>query len=83
MRKSFFESYSRDLHEKIVGMGTTFTDMEEHPERLFTEHGYTQVAMTSVPLYAVERANLGIPRLAVRYFMRTLRDGYVIAVFRR
>ena len=83
MRKNFFEKYSRDIHEKIVGMGATFTDMEQTPERLFTENGYTPVVMTSVPLYAVERADIGIPAFAIRYFMTTLRDGYVIAVFRR
>jgi hypothetical protein len=83
MRKSFFEKYSRDIHEKIVGMGATFTDMEETPERLFTENGYATVAITSVPLYAVERANIGIPAFAIRYFLGTLRKGYVIAVFRR
>lgn len=83
MRKRFFERYSRDIHEKIVGMGTTFTDMEEEPERLFTDNGYTLVDRTSVPLHAVERANIGIPVIAIRYFLRTLRDGYVIAVFRR
>jgi len=36
-----------------------------------------------VPLYAVERANIGIPAFAIRYFLGTLRKGYVIAVFRR
>ena len=50
MRKSFFEKYSRDIHEKIVGMGATFTDMEETPERLFTDNGYTMVDIASVPL---------------------------------
>jgi hypothetical protein len=64
-------------------MGTTFTDMEETPERLFTENGYTTVAISSVPLYAAEHANMGIAAFAVRYFLRTLREGYVIAVFRR
>lgn len=83
MRKGFFEKYSRDIHEKIVGMGATFTELEEHPERLFTQNGYTMVDRTSVPMYAVERANIGIPAFAIRYFMRTLREGYVIAVFRR
>ena len=83
MRKNFFEKYSRDIHEKIVGMGATFTDMEEKPERLFTENGYATVAIDSVPLYAVERANIGIPAFAIRYFLGTLREGYVIAVFRR
>jgi methyltransferase (TIGR00027 family) len=55
MRKRFFEKYSRDVHEKIVGLGATFTDMMEHPERLFAEAGYTQVALESVPLYGHPR----------------------------
>ena len=83
MRKRFFEKYSRDIHQKIVGMGATFTDMAEHPERLFIEQGYTLVEMASVPLYAVDRVAIGIPAFAVRHLMRTLREGYVIAVFRR
>lgn len=83
MRKRFFETYSRDIHQKIVGMGATFTDMAERPEGLFIEQGYTLVDMASVPLYAVERGSIGIPAFAVRYLMRTLREGYVIAVFRR
>ena len=83
MRKGFFEKYSRDIHQKIVGMGATFTDMTERPERLFIDQGYTLVEMASVPLYAVEQASIGIPAFAVRYLMRTLREGYVIAVFRR
>lgn len=83
MRKHFFEKYSRDIHEKIVGMGASFTEMEETPERLFLENGYKQQALESVPLYAVERMNFGVPAFAVRYLMRTLREGYVIAAFRR
>ena len=83
MRKQFFDKYGRDIHEKIVGMGATFTDMEEAPERLFTDNGYTMVDSASVTLYAAERANIGIPAFAVRYFMSTLRNGYVVAVFRR
>ena len=83
MRKNFFEKYSRDIHEKIVGMGTTFTDMEESPERLFTDNGYTTVAIESVPIYAVERADIGIPKFLIKYVLRTLRNGDVIAVFRR
>ena len=83
MRRAFFEKYSRDIHEKIVGMGTTFTDMEERPERLFTDHGYEMVALESVPKYAVERADIGIPKFLINYVLGTLRNGYVIAVFRR
>lgn len=83
MRKGFFERYSRPIHEKIVGMGATFTDMEETPEHLFTDLGYTMIDRASVTLYGVTFGNAGVPAFVVRYFMPTLREGYVIAVFRR
>lgn len=83
MSKRFFDKYSRELHEKIVGMGATFTDMEDAPARLFTDNGYTMVDSASTPLYAADHANIAIPAFAVRYFMTTLRDGYVVAVFRK
>ena len=83
MRKNFFEKYSRDIHEKIVGMGATFTDLEQEPERLFTSNGYAMIARESVTMHAMERADAGIPSWAVRYFLRTMREGYMIAVFRR
>lgn len=81
MRKRFVETYSRDIHERIVGLGARFTDMTEHPEQLFTETGYTQVALESVPLYAVTHGDFGVPKFLVRYVMRTLRNGYLIGVF--
>lgn len=83
MRKKFFESYSRPIHEKIVGMGTTFTDLVEEPERMFLDAGYTMVDLSSVPLYVVDRKSFGIPAFAVRWFLRTLRNGYLVGVFRR
>ena len=82
MRKRFFEKYSRDVHEKIVGLGTTFKDMVEEPERLFTDRGYNMLALDSVPLYAVRRKDVGIPSFLVKYVMRTLRNGYLIGAFR-
>lgn len=83
MRKKFFESYSRPVHEKIVGMGATFTDMVEEPERLFLDAGYTMMDRASVPLYSMNRKSVGIPAFMIRWFLRTLREGYVIGVFRR
>jgi O-methyltransferase involved in polyketide biosynthesis len=32
MRQSFFRRYSRDLHDRIVGLGASFTYMSESPE---------------------------------------------------
>jgi methyltransferase (TIGR00027 family) len=83
MRSKFFERYSREIHEKIVGMGATFTDLEDVPEQLFIEQGYTMIDRASVLLHAVNHGDPGIPGFMVRYFMRTLREGYVIAVFRK
>jgi methyltransferase (TIGR00027 family) len=82
MRRSFFERYARDMHEKIVGMGTTFVEMTETPEALFTEAGYEAVSATSVALRAAQSPHVGIPPIVVRWFLGTLRDGYAIWKFR-
>ena len=83
MRKSFFEKYSRDIHHKIAGMGATFTDMIEEPERLFLENGYTMLDLASVTLRAARTKNIGVPAFVVRWLMRSLRDGYLIGAFQR
>ena len=82
MRKSFFDRYARDMHERILGMGTTFVELTETPEAMFTEAGYDAVASTSIPLGAAGAPNLGIPPFVVRWFMGTLRNGYTIWKFR-
>jgi methyltransferase (TIGR00027 family) len=83
MRERFFNQRVRDIHEKIAGMGATFTDMEENPERLFTDNGYAIVDSASATLHAADRENIGIPAFAIRYFMSTVRNGYMIVVARR
>jgi methyltransferase (TIGR00027 family) len=81
MRKSFFERYSRDLHEQIAGMGATFRDMSESPEKLFTDAGYRKLACTSIPLRAAEAGTLDIPAFLVKWVLGTLRNGYCICKF--
>ena len=81
MRKRFFEKYSRQLHQKILGMGATFTEMMDEPERLFTDAGYSMLALDSVPLYSMTRKNMRIPAFLIKHVMRTLRDGYLIGAF--
>ncbi len=83
MRKNFFAKYSRDIHIKIAGMGATFTDMIQQPERLFLDAGYTMLDLASIPLRAVTAKKLGLPPFIVRWFLRTLRDGYQIGAFHR
>jgi hypothetical protein len=76
MRRSFFERYSKGIHEKILSLGATFTDISEHPESLFLDNGYKPLSCVSIPLSAAEHGNLGIPFFLVRYFFKTLRKGY-------
>ena len=76
MRRSFFEPYSKKLHEKILSLGATFTDISEYPERLFLDNGYKPLSCVSIPLSAAEHGNLGIPFILVRYLFRTLSEGY-------
>ncbi len=81
MRRSFFEKYSRDLHEQIVGMGATFRDISETPEKLFTDAGYRKLACTSIPLRAAQSGGLDIPGFVVKWALGTLRNGYCIWKF--
>ena len=82
MRKSFFERYGKPVHEKIVQLGTSFTDLREQPENLFLENGYKLTSCTSIALFAAKYANLDIPAFIVRFFLKTLRNGYCIWEFR-
>ena len=81
MRKSFFERYSKPVHEKILSLGASFIEMMEHPENIFLDNGYKTLSCTSIPLYAARHGNLDIPAFVVRYFLKTLRDGYCIWKF--
>ena len=83
MRKSFFDKYSREIHLKIAGMGATFTDLVEQPERLFMSAGYTMLDLASIPLRAVTAKKVGLPPFAVRWLLHTLRDGYQIGAFQK
>lgn len=78
MRLSFFERYSKELHKKILSLGASFTALTEYPENLFLENGYKTLSCTSIPLSAAQHGNVGIPSFIVRYFLRTLRDGYCV-----
>lgn len=78
MRRSFFEKYSRPVHEKIVALGASFTDLQEKPEDLFVKHGYKIVSSTSVPLYAATHSKMDVPAFMIRYVLKTLREGYKI-----
>jgi methyltransferase (TIGR00027 family) len=83
MRQSFFEKYGRDIHERIVGLGTTFRDLSDEPERIFMDAGYTMKERTSIPLRTAERQGDRMTGFLVRWLLGTLRDGYCVVRFER
>lgn len=78
MRRSFFEKYTRDIHERIVGIGASFQDLSNQPEGVFIEAGYAVTARTSIPLRTAEQGAVDIPAFAVRWLLGTLRNGYCV-----
>jgi methyltransferase (TIGR00027 family) len=80
MSRRFFEKHSRTLHEKIAGLGTSFAFTVDDPEAIFRENGYRRLHKISVVGKAVEYKLVNIPRIIVRLFLRTLKDGYGIYV---
>jgi len=78
MRKTFFDRYSKEIHETIRSLGATFADLTDYPEGLFLDNGYATVSKASVPLYAAQHGGLGVPTFVLRVFMRTLMNGYNI-----
>ena len=83
MTRDFFEKYSKTLHEKITGMGTSFKFTVENPEAIFLENGYRR--MEEIPI--VEKSVLlgapDIPNDVFETIRPTLPSGYSIYVFER
>lgn len=81
MSREFFEKYSRTLHEKITGMGTSFKFIVDNPEEVFLENGYSLTGRVSVVESAVEFESIKIPMTVLKTLLRTLAEGYAIYVF--
>ena len=87
MTRHFFEKYSRSLHDKLKGMGASFTKISDAPAKVFTDDGYRHIGCQSIAVYAAQRGSFGAPAFLIRWivglFMRVLRDGYTINVFEK
>ncbi len=83
MRKSFFEAYSRPLHEKLAGLGAHFNELSETPEQLFLQSGYRPLGSTSIALHAAKLGHLEAPPFMVRWLLGKLRDGFAVHRFER
>jgi methyltransferase (TIGR00027 family) len=82
MTKTFNETFGRKLHDEIVSLGTSFQDMMDEPQALFSSEGYRTVSSTSITLHAAERGALSVPAFLVR-MRRSALEGYRIWKFER
>lgn len=81
MNRKFFDKYSRTLHEKITGMGTSFKFTVDSPGEVFLKNGYRRIEMVSIVEKAVEFESIKIPKIALKTVLHTLASGYAIYVF--
>ncbi|HRH44222.1 MAG TPA: SAM-dependent methyltransferase [Pyrinomonadaceae bacterium] len=81
MSRKFFERYSKKLHEKINGIGTSFKITAANPESIFLKNGYDQKEKVSLVEKAVEFKLLKIPAFLLKTLFRTLANGYAVYVF--
>jgi methyltransferase (TIGR00027 family) len=81
MSRKFIENYSRTMHEKILGMGTTFKFTVDNPEEVFLEKGYRRTERISIVEMAVELGSIKMPKIVLKTLLRTLANGYAIYVF--
>lgn len=81
MNRKFFEKYSRTIHEKMTGLGTSFKFTVDNPEDLFLQNGYSRTGLVSIVESAVEFQSIKIPKIILKTLLRTLARGYAIYVF--
>jgi len=81
MSRKFFKKYSRTLHEKITGMGTSFKFTVDNPEEVFLENGYSRTGRVSIVESAVGFGSIKIPRIVLKTLLRTLAHGYAVYTF--
>ena len=81
MTQKFISKYARTAHDKIKELGAQFVREVDDHEELFRAAGYHPLEKHSVVARAIELGTLKIPRFIVRFFLRSLANGYVVYVF--
>lgn len=81
MTATFFNRFSRPIHEKIQELGASFTLPERPIEAIFNEESYTQTAQISIARHPSALPHMPLPMRVFVRMSRTFRDGYTIRVF--
>ncbi len=81
MKRDFFEVFSRKIHKYLVQSGTTFKDLDNHPQRFFSTNGYTLASITSTVKAARELHLVRMPKLITHHLMGKFAMGYSVYKF--
>lgn len=82
MSEKFFRRYGQEIHTEIERLGARFTWTPKDPAALFSSLGYREVSRVSIPLRAAEYRAISARAWMMKWFLRTLRDGYCIHAFK-
>jgi methyltransferase (TIGR00027 family) len=81
MTVDFFNKFSRTIHERIRGLGTSFVLPERPLEMTFADEGYVETDRISTIRRAAQLGSLPWYIRLTMYVSSTLRDGYAIRAF--
>lgn len=82
MTENFYRKYSHTLHKKFGEFGAKFKFTSQRPVEVFCNSNYQLVEKQSIVGKAIEYGSINVPILIFKYFLKTLRDGYSIYVFK-
>ncbi len=83
MTAHFARTYSGRLRQVLEGLGATFGERRVEADTLIEAAGYARVAVYSLPEMGRQYGKLRLPKWVLSTFLRGLRDGYRLWVFRR
>lgn len=81
MTKTFFDRYGGRIHKQLAGIGASFQDLSEEPERIFLDLGFRQTGSWATVEAAKRFGSLPIPWFLLRTVLRTLATQYRVHRF--
>lgn len=81
MSKYFFDKLAQKLHMHFARHGSTFKDLREVPELLFTGHGYKKTNMISTIRTASDAGIFPAPKFVINLFLKKYFYGYSVYHF--
>ncbi len=81
MKKQFFDVFSRKIHKQLVATGTSFKDLNNHPNQMFLQHGYLQRDIISIAKSSVNLGKVNLPPFLVNHVLKNFMMGYSVYKF--